>query len=117
MAEYDVIVAGAGPAGSATARDTARAGLRVLLLEEHREVGRPVQCSGFVSPRTLDLAGVAPADVVLEAVRGAWVHGPAGARLRLGGGRIYAYAMDRMRFGQLLAGQAEDAGAELRTRT
>ena len=114
---YDVIVVGAGPAGSATARDAAHAGQRVLLVEDHRVVGKPMQCSGFVSPRTLDLAGVAPSDVVIDSVRGAWVHGRAGARLRLGGDRTYAYAMDRTRFDQLLAAQAEEAGAELRLGT
>ena len=114
---YDVIVVGAGPAGSATARDVARAGLRVLLLEAGRTVGLPVQCSGFVSPRTLELAGVAPAEVVIDEVRGAWVHTASGARLQLGGARTYAYAMDRARFDQLLAAQAEEAGAELRTAT
>ena len=51
--DCDVAVVGAGPAGSRTARDLARAGLRVRLLEEHRRVGVPSHCSGLISPRTL----------------------------------------------------------------
>ncbi len=38
--EYDAAVVGAGPAGSTAARDLAAAGFRVLLLEEHAQVGR-----------------------------------------------------------------------------
>ena len=39
---HDVIVIGAGPAGSLTARRLADRGHDVLLLEEHESVGRPV---------------------------------------------------------------------------
>ena len=53
--DCDVAVVGAGPAGSRTARDLARDGLRVLLLEEHRRIGVPSHCSGMISPRTLGL--------------------------------------------------------------
>jgi len=35
---YDAVVVGAGPAGSATARDIAREGFTVLVLEEHASV-------------------------------------------------------------------------------
>src|SRR4051812_4468542 len=55
---YASLVTGAGPAGSRTARDLALAGLKVGLLEDHPEIGKPCHCSGLVSPRTLELAGV-----------------------------------------------------------
>lgn len=38
--EYDVIVIGAGPAGSVAARTAAREGLEVLLVEKRQEIGR-----------------------------------------------------------------------------
>ncbi|HJQ93885.1 MAG TPA: FAD-dependent oxidoreductase, partial [Candidatus Thermoplasmatota archaeon] len=53
-ADYDVLVVGAGPTGSNTARLLARDGWKVLLVEEHPEVGQPVQCAGLVTPRTFD---------------------------------------------------------------
>ena len=37
--EYDVVVIGAGPAGSIAARTCAQAGLRVLLAEKRQEIG------------------------------------------------------------------------------
>lgn len=42
----DVIVAGGGPAGLRAAREAARGGARVLLLEKRREIGLPVRTSG-----------------------------------------------------------------------
>ena len=46
---YDVIVVGAGPAGSTAARYAASAGSSVLLLEKDRDVGYPVRCAEAVS--------------------------------------------------------------------
>jgi digeranylgeranylglycerophospholipid reductase len=45
---YDVIVVGAGPAGSVAARRAAEAGLDVLLIEKRREIGAPVRCAEAV---------------------------------------------------------------------
>jgi flavin-dependent dehydrogenase len=53
-AAYDLIVAGAGPAGSACAITAARAGARVLLLEKDRFPRQKV-CGEFVSPESLGL--------------------------------------------------------------
>ena len=53
-AEYDLIIAGAGPAGSACAIAAARAGARVLLLEKDRFPRHKV-CGEFVSPESLQL--------------------------------------------------------------
>lgn len=44
---------GAGPSGSFAAYRLAKAGFTVDILEEHREVGKPVECTGLVSQRVL----------------------------------------------------------------
>jgi len=53
-AEFDMIVVGAGPAGSACAVVAARAGAKVLLLEKDRFPRHKV-CGEFVSPESLQL--------------------------------------------------------------
>ncbi len=47
--EYDIIVVGAGPAGSTAARYAAEGGASVLMLEKDRDVGYPVRCGEAVS--------------------------------------------------------------------
>jgi digeranylgeranylglycerophospholipid reductase len=47
--EYDIIVVGAGPAGSTAARYAAAGGASVLMLEKDRDVGYPVRCGEAVS--------------------------------------------------------------------
>ncbi|MBI3953672.1 MAG: NAD(P)/FAD-dependent oxidoreductase, partial [Chloroflexi bacterium] len=110
--EFDAVVVGAGPAGSVTARTIAGDGKRVALLEEHPQVGRPVHCSGFVSPRILRLPHF-PSEVVLNEVVGAVVYGPGKASLALGGDRTYGLVLDRCALDQRLAARAQQSGAEL----
>ena len=110
--DFDTVVVGAGPIGSAVARDIARAGYQVLLLEEHASIGTPCHCSGLVTPRTLEVAGVSE-DVVINRIRGAIVHCMSGAQLPLRGDRVHALAIDRIAFDQQLAQQATDSGAVL----
>ena len=46
---YDIIIVGAGPAGSTAARFAAKNGASVLVLEKDRDVGYPVRCGEAVS--------------------------------------------------------------------
>jgi digeranylgeranylglycerophospholipid reductase len=52
--EYDVVVIGAGPAGSIAARTAAQAGLSTLLLEKRQEIGSPVRCGEAAGRGTLE---------------------------------------------------------------
>ena len=52
--EYDVVVIGAGPAGSIAARTIAQSGLTVLLLEKRQEIGSPVRCGEAVGKETTE---------------------------------------------------------------
>lgn len=111
--KFDVIVIGAGPVGSAVAEALAQDSLRVALLEEHPRVGLPNHCSGLVSPRTLQLSGVAEGMVGLAQYSSARVWGPGGGSLWLCSNSVQAIAIDRPLFDQILADRAVDAGATL----
>jgi digeranylgeranylglycerophospholipid reductase len=111
--KFDVIVVGAGPAGSTVAQALARALCRVALLEEHTTVGVPNHCSGLVSPRVLEMSGVPDDAVTLRRFDRARVWGPGDGTLWLRGDSVRAIAIARERFDQLLAGRAASAGAAL----
>ena len=68
MNQYDVIIAGAGPAGSSAAIHLAAGGLNVLLVEQ-KKFPRPKLCGEFISPECQDhfqKLGVARAIVCSE---------------------------------------------------
>lgn len=110
--EWDVIVIGAGPAGCFTAKLIALSGFKVLILEEHQEIGYPIQCAGLISPRAMELAGV-DKNAVLNNLTGLQVHSPLSALFDVKGNRDLALAIDRVSFDQELAAKAENAGAVL----
>lgn len=114
---YDVIVVGAGPVGSNSARLLAERGHRVLLVEEHPVVGHPVQCAGLVTPRTFDHCPFPVGDLHQNDLRGGIVVSPDGTQIRFETKEVQAIAMDRAGFDQRMAEAATDSGVELRTAT
>lgn len=123
MTSVDVIVVGAGPAGSAAAARLAHAGASVLLVEGAGHP-RPKACAEYASPRIAEeLARLRIAPSWREkAVR---LHG---MNLHAGGrmtpiryadarGARDAWGVDRRSFDALLAQHAAESGADLRERT
>jgi digeranylgeranylglycerophospholipid reductase len=51
---YQVVVVGAGPAGSLAAWEAAQQGLCVLLIEKRQEIGSPVRCAEGITPGALE---------------------------------------------------------------
>jgi menaquinone-9 beta-reductase len=124
-AAADVIVAGAGPAGSAVAALLARRGVRVLLLDRARFPRRKV-CAECLSPeaaRPLESLGVLEQVESAGAARlyGWTVRAPGGAILRgrfdaphgWTAARPYGLALPRERLDSILLSAARDAGARV----
>ena len=110
---YDVVVVGGGPAGTMSARYAAMRGVSTLLIEEHRAVGSPVQCTGLVSSKTLAVCGIEPGSWVYQEVTGAHIFAPDGSSVSIGGEKVRAYVVDRKIFDRNLLGLAAVAGAEV----
>ena len=113
---YDVIVVGAGPAGSTAARLCAAAGLSTLVLEEHAAVGYPVQCAGLLSSSAFAECEVSTRSVS-NTVRGARICGSPGHELTFDAGATKAYVVDRGRLDYEMAAAAADAGSEFSLKT
>lgn len=111
---YDVVVIGGGPAGCMTAKLIATKGYKVMVAEEHRQIGEPVQCSGLVSPRTLEAADIS-CDMAINRIHGAFVHSPGTEVLRFRGRTAYALVIDRTEFDRILSERAQNKGAEILT--
>jgi len=115
--KYDVIVAGAGPAGSAAARECARYGLSVLCLEEHGTIGYPVQCAGLLSTEAFAECRVRSERSVLNKITGARVIAGTGSELLIDAGKTKALVVDRGTLDREMAEAAADAGTVFRLRT
>jgi geranylgeranyl reductase family protein len=113
---YDVIVAGAGPAGCAAARTCAESGLSVLCIEEHGSIGYPVQCAGLLSLAAFDECTVSRRPIQ-NTVTGARIVPSAGPALVIDAKTPKAYVVDRGMLDREMAAAAADAGAEYRLKT
>jgi menaquinone-9 beta-reductase len=114
----DLLVVGAGPAGSALATAAASEGRDVLLIEAAHHP-RPKVCAEYASPRIaeelarLGVEGWRQAAVPLRGMR--VVLGDASAEIRYADRTSprTAWGLDRQRFDSLLAGHAQARGARL----
>ena len=112
---YDVVVIGAGPGGSVAARNLARAGHKVLLLEKRERIGFPVRC-GEASTTLADLQTYGPIDdsCIESIINGLFIYGPAGVNIEVpqpGTGIM----LNREVFDPWLAKLAADDGAQVET--
>ncbi len=103
--KWDVVVIGAGPAGSSAAREAALGGCKTLLLDRRKELGIPVQCAEYV-----------PMAVALKASRSCWAQEVEGMQTYLEGrllaeNRWPGVVLHRDRFDLELAQEAVRAGA------
>ncbi|MFW9831048.1 MAG: geranylgeranyl reductase family protein [Candidatus Thorarchaeota archaeon] len=112
---YDVIVVGAGPAGSIAAYKCARLGLRVLLIDK-AVYPRDKPCGGGISVRSIEAlktAGIKiPSYLVEQEIFGLNLMGPDGIPFVLKCSRRLAYIVKRGRFDHFLAKEAVRTGAE-----
>jgi geranylgeranyl reductase family protein len=110
--DYDVIIVGAGPVGGHLGRILSENGLHVLLLEEHKEIGKPFQCAGLVTPSAMDRVGLNHS--ILSDVWGARIHSPGGRPVEIGQpSKVRTHVVCRKLFDEGCVRQAIEAGATL----
>lgn len=117
---YDVIVVGAGPGGSITAKTCAEGGLDVLLIEKRQEIGDPVRCAEGVGTDALKKHIAPDKRWIAAEVKGSRIIAPDGTVILMSSDvamKDVGYTLERKVFDRVLAQNAAMAGAEVRVKT
>jgi digeranylgeranylglycerophospholipid reductase len=118
--EYDVVVIGAGPAGSIAAKTAAEKGLNVLMIEKRQEIGDPVRCAEGVSKIWLRKHIEPDYRWICADLKGSRIFAPDGTMIEMAeeiaGGEV-GYVLERKLFDRALAYESAKAGAEVMVKT
>ncbi len=118
--QYDVVIVGAGPAGSIAAKNAALKGLDVLLIEKRQEIGDPVRCAEGVGKLHLRQHIEPDSRWICADVKGSRIFSPDGTKVEMAeqvsGGEV-GYVLERKLFDRALANEAACAGANVMVKT
>ncbi|MDI9642406.1 MAG: NAD(P)/FAD-dependent oxidoreductase [Archaeoglobaceae archaeon] len=117
---FDLVVVGAGPAGSMAAKTSAEKGLNVLLVEKRQEIGTPVRCAEGISKESLRRFVEIDKKWIASEVIGAKIYAPDGTEVVMAeeiAGNEVGFVLERKIFDRHLARLAAKAGAEVFVKT
>jgi len=110
---YDIVIIGAGPAGSSAARAAVQRGTKVLLIDRKQRVGFPVQCAEFV-PQWISRYAHFSSKCILQTIDLMVTHLPDGTSYEM---RSPGYMLDRSLFDKELVASAILSGAKISIET
>ena len=114
MDKYDVVIAGGSISGLLTAREVAKKGYSVLVLEEGFEVGTPDHCGGLVSKIALNDLEINPSEKIYDcAINNASIFSPSGKMLEINSKNQQIISVDRRQLDKQAAYQAQKYGAKI----
>ncbi len=114
MEEFDVIIAGGGPAGLRTAIKAAEKKLKVLLLEKDQEIGSPVRCGEGLGIGWFKRLEIEPKpEFAVHPIFGAVLYSPLGKELVVRFDKVSGYIIERRMFEKHLAREAASKGAKI----
>jgi geranylgeranyl reductase family protein len=115
---YDVVIAGGSIAGLLCAREIAKNGHSVLVLEEDYEIGTPEHCGGLVSTQGLEELEIIPHRKTLEHfIESAEIFSPGGYSIIIDSKKQNIAEINRRDLDKQIALQATKYGAEIRVKT
>ena len=122
LIETDVLVIGAGPAGSSAAKHAALNGADVLMIEKKSEIGAPKRCAEGVSKDGLLELGVEPSSRwITSEISGVRLVSPNGTDVWLTEDTVklpeMGYVVERKVFDKHMAMDAARAGADIMIKT
>ena len=120
MMETDVLVIGAGPAGSAAAKHAALGGADVILIDKKAEIGTPKRCAEGIYDHGLKWLGIEPdPQWAVQRINGGTIIAPDKTRLTLDETILpeKGYIIERKVFDKYMAMDAGRAGAKILVKT
>jgi digeranylgeranylglycerophospholipid reductase len=122
LIETDVLVIGAGPAGSSTAKHAALNGAEVILMDKKSEIGSPKRCAEGVSKEGLKKLGIEPnSRWVTKELSGVRLISPNGTDVWMKEDQVKlpeaGYILERKVFDKFMAMDAARAGAAIMIKT
>jgi flavin-dependent dehydrogenase len=110
--DSDIIVIGASPAGMMAARNAARKGRSVILLDRKKAAGIPSHPANTFFKGMFDRTGeTVDQSYVIKTLKGAHIIAPSGREVIFEG---ESYFLDRRKFDEFYAKQVLDAGVDMR---
>ena len=114
MDKYDVVIAGGSISGLLTAREVAKKGYSVLVLEEGFEVGTPDHCGGLVSKTALSDLEINTSEKIYDCeINNASIFSPSGKMLEINSKNQQIISVDRRQLDKQAAYQAQKYGAKI----
>ena len=118
MAKCDIVVVGAGPAGSIAAMILAGNGLDVMVLEKKQEIGPPKRCAEGISLEGLRDVSITPHPRwAVNEIFGAVLYSPSGSKIEIRNENVMGCVLERKFFEKMLAADAIRAGAKYLLKT
>jgi geranylgeranyl reductase family protein len=112
LKEWDIIIIGAGPAGLISAIHSSKNNCKVLLLEEHNNIGKPEKCAGLLSISGLKRINIPIENSYIQNfINGAIIKSPKNNIIEIKPKRKVAIVVNRRLFDQFLASLAIKEGA------
>ena len=99
MENFDICIVGASIAGNYLAYLLSKSDMKILVLEEHKDIGLPFQCAGIISQKLAQLIQL-PEEIVLNRVNTAKLVNPLGNFIKLSG-KEHPYIVDRIALDRL----------------
>jgi len=114
----DVVIVGAGPAGSIAAYEMAGRGHSVLVLDKRQELGTPKRCAEGINIKGLQEVGLEPNPLwAVNKIVGSHIYAPSGKRVEMNDLGTTGFVLERKIFEKHLAKRAIDAGAKYMVKT
>jgi len=122
LIETEILVIGAGPAGSSTAKHAALNGAEVILMDKKSEIGAPKRCAEGVSKEGLSKLGIEPnSRWVTKELSGVRLISPNGTDVWMKEDQVKlpeaGYILERKVFDKFMAMEAARAGATIMIKT